>query len=231
MAKHKKFRGIKTRFGLLEIDGLFTFSLSNIVLIFSAGLSLIWPLRQVLKTAKTTSTTAPADLMLVVLGKSLQQGQVDAEYAERLNRSFKLYQTDHKPILILGGVSDNRYVSEAEKGREYLLDKKVNDADILLEDASLHTLENLHNARAMIQQKSLETVFILITSRYHLKRSEVIAKGLGMQPVLCAAEEKFIFNWRQIPRLLLEAFYIHWYRTGSIWSQLTNNKKSLSRIS
>lgn len=231
MAKHKKFSGIKTRFGVLGIDGLFTFSLSNLILLLTAGLSLIWPLRQVIKTAQKTSTTAPADLMLIVLGKSLQQGQVDTEYAKRLERSSKLYQTGHKPILILGGVSDNRYVSEAEKGREYLLEKKVNHADILLEDISLHTLENLHNAREVIQRKSLETIFILITSRYHLKRSEVIAKGLGMQPVLCAAEEKFIFTWRKVPRLLLEAFYIHWYHTGSIWSRLTNNKNSLSQIS
>lgn len=231
MAKHKKTHGIKTRFGVLGIDGLFTFSLSNLILLLTAGLSLIWPLRQVIKVALKTSTAAPTNLMLVVLGKSLQQGEVDAEYTERLDRSFELYQTDHRPILILGGVSDNRYASEAEKGQEYLLNRKVGDADILLEDTSLHTLENLHNARALIQHQSLDTAFILITSRYHLKRSEVIAKGLGMKPVLCAAEKKFIFSWHKVPRLLLEAFYIHWYHTGSIWSRLTHNRKSLSRIS
>ncbi|HID81140.1 MAG TPA: YdcF family protein [Chromatiales bacterium] len=231
MTKIQKLRGVKTRFGVLGIDGLFTFSLSNLILLLTAGISLIWPLRQVIKTAQKTSTTAPASLMLVVLGKSLQQGEIDTEYAERLERSFKLYQVGHRPILILGGVSNNRYASEAEKGREYLLRKNVNTDDILIEDASLHTLENLHNVRAIIQRKSLETVFVLITSRYHLKRSEVIANGLGMQPVLCAAEEKFNFTWHKVPRLLLEAFYIHWYHTGSIWSRLTHNKKSLSRIS
>ena len=227
----KKFQGVKTRFGVLGMDGLFTFSLSNLILLLTAGLSLIWPLRQVIKTAQKTSTTAPADLMLVVLGKSLQQGEVDTEYTARLDRCFELYRAGRKPILILGGVSDSRYASEAEKGREYLLHKNVNAADILLEDASLHTLENLHNARAIIQQKSLDTAFVLITSRYHLKRSEVIANGLGMNPVLCAAEDNFILTWRKVPRLLLEAFYIHWYHTGTIWSRLTNNKKSLSRIS
>lgn len=228
--KKKKFRGVKTRFGVLGTDGLFTFFLSNSILFFTAGLSLIFPLRQVVKTAQITSTKAPPDLMLVVLGKSLRQGEVDIEYAQRLDRSFELYQNGHKPILILGGVSDSRTVSEAEKGRDYLLKRKVDDADILLEDASLHTLENLQNARDIIQRKSLDTVFILITSRYHLKRSQVIATGLGMQPTLCAAEEIFLFSWHKLPRLLLEAFYIHWYHSGSIWSRLTNNKKSLSRI-
>lgn len=226
----QKFRGMQTRFGVLGYDGLWTLFLSTLILLLTAGLSLLPALATVIRTARKTPVTAPEKLMLVVLGKALDQGHVDAEYAQRLNRAVTLYRCGHRPVLILGGVSDTRYPSEAEQGRTYLLQKGIEPADILLEDQSLHTLENLHNARTIIRQKSLDTAFILITSRYHLKRSQVIARGLGMQPVLCAAEDRFVFQWRQLPRLLLEAFYIHWYHTGAIWSQLTNSKKSLARI-
>ncbi len=71
---------------------------------------------------------------------------------------------------------------------------------------------------------------MLVTSRYHLARSQALARGLNLQPVLCAAEERLRLNPLTLWRLGLEAWYLHWYEVGKTWSRWTGNRHSLARI-
>jgi len=219
------------RLGAVGADGLFTLMLSTIVLVATLSLSLIWPFRHVVRTARNAPVAVPPGSMLVVLGKRLVNGEVTSDYAARLDRAGKLYSEDNKhSILIVGGFTGDAVVSEAAAGSEYLVHRGVRAAQILVEDASRHTLENLRNARSLLQSSGYES-FAIITSRYHLARSRNIAQGLGMNLNLCGAEDEFRLQAAGLPRLLLEACYIHWYYTGAIWSRLTRSKKSLERIS
>jgi hypothetical protein len=81
-----------------------------------------------------------------------------------------------------------------------------------------------------LQRRSREPL-ALITSRYHLARTEALARGLRLQPALCAAED----HWRDglVPalRLLREGYLLHWYRVGKAWSEWTGNSRSLAKIS
>lgn len=219
------------RLGTIGADGLFTLLLSNIVLAATLGLSLAWPLRHIVRTARNTPVSAPPGSMLVVLGMRLGNGVVTSDYAARLERAGKLYSCDNShAILIVGGFTGDAVVSEAAAGSEYLVFRGVHREQILIEDASQHTLENLRNARSLLQSNGCDR-FVIISSRYHLARSWIIAQGLGMNPDLCGAEDEFQLQVAGLPRLLLEACYIHWYYTGAIWSRLTCSKKSLDRIS
>jgi uncharacterized SAM-binding protein YcdF (DUF218 family) len=149
----------------------------------------------------------------------------------RLERARKLCCSDRQRVaLVVGGRTGTAGVTEAARGRQYLITRGMSPERVLVEDASRHTLENLRNARSLLMVKDLECC-TLISNRYHLARCQVIARGLGMDPELCAAEDSFLPTLAMVPRLLLEAYYIHWYRTGALWSRLIHSKKSLARIS
>ncbi len=212
-------------------DGLFTLLLSNIVIMVTAGLSLVLSLLYVIRIARSAPVSAMPESILVVLGVRLDNNKVNTDYQYRLDRVIGLCNEDSShPVLVVGGNTGFSSVSEASMGVAYLVAQGISPERISVEDISQHTLENLRNIRSFMNSNGIDD-FTIISNRYHLARVLVISRGLGMKPCLCAAENDFALELAKLPRLLLEAYYINWYHTGEIWSRLVRNRKSLERIS
>lgn len=87
-------------------------------------------------------------------------------------------------IMLCGGklreFPTGRY-SEAEHMRQAALELGVREEDIILENSSLHTVENLRFALEALQQTlgldRLQRV-LLVTTAYHMRRSLAIARNL-----------------------------------------------------
>lgn len=210
-------------------DGATMLTLSNMVLLATAGLSGLWLLYRVWRTAFTAPIAGVEGDWVVVLGSRLAQDHVTMGYARRLHRAAALHRQDpRRRILLVGGFTGGR-VSEAECGRQYLCALGVPASSLFVEDESLNTLDNLRRAR-QLQPELSERPFILVTSRFHLARSKALACGLNLQPVLCAAEDRLPHDFLSFWRLGQEAYYLHWYAVGKRWSQWTRNRHSLARI-
>lgn len=210
-------------------DGLTTLLLSNLLLLATLGLSGLWWLHRVWRIARDTPYAGVEGDWVVVLGARLQDDQVAPGHARRLRRAAALYRADpRRRILLVGGRTGGR-VSEAERGREWLIELGIPASRLAIEDQSLNTLDNLRNARQLLADLR-ERPFVLVSSRYHLARSQALARGLGLQPVLCAAEERLRRDPWTCWRLALEAYYLHWYAVGKTWSRWTGNRHSLARI-
>lgn len=227
-------------------DALTTFIFSNSILLFTSGVFFVWLLYKTIilaiKSNTQLSTTAPettaAIHSLLIAGLCLQNNQLTDEYKVRLQRIINLLsEIDYNPkIIILGGLTGSNTLSEARAGAQYLIAHGVNKEQIILEDQSRHTLENLQNARAILKNgptdKAISSRKIaIISSRYHLYRIVTLAKGLNMtlQPV--AAEKNISFSLKTLLRLLKEAYFLHWYWCGKLWVLITANQKSKARIS
>jgi uncharacterized SAM-binding protein YcdF (DUF218 family) len=212
------------------MDGIAMLVLSNIVIGMTGGISLLYLWRKVYIIARQTPVTASPSKHYMVLGMRLQDGRISLEYAARLMRAANLYgQHPQGKILILGGKTSADDVSEARAGRDYLLAAGVPEASILMEDASLHTLENLRKARAILGS-DIKNRCVLITSRFHLGRSQALATGLGIQHDLCAADDTIESGLRTFMRLLGEAYYLHWYVVGRTLSTWMANRRMLDKI-
>ncbi|MCB1770259.1 MAG: YdcF family protein [Candidatus Competibacteraceae bacterium] len=210
-------------------DGLGTLLLSNVLLLATLGLSGLWLFHRVWQIARRTPAQVAENDWVVVLGARLQQDQVSDEYACRLERAAALYHTDpRRRILLVGGLTGGS-VSEAERGRQFLVAMGLPAAALAIEDQSLHTLDNLRRARQLLGENKTHP-FVLVTSRYHLARSGTLAQGLGLRPVLCAAEDRWSLHPLTLWRLALEAGYLHWYEVGRFWARWTRNRHSLTRI-
>ncbi len=140
---------------LVGADGYLTLAMSNGIIIATCGISWLWHLALVHRAAcAATATPAPADVA-VVLGFRLNGAGVCPQFATRLDRARALYcRGGTRRILIVGGRTGRCRISEAEAGRLYLLAHDVPDADILREEVSRHTLENLRHARVTLHALS-----------------------------------------------------------------------------
>ena len=210
-------------------DGLAMLVLSNLVLLATAGMSGLWMLYRVWRTARDAPFAGVEGDWVVVLGARLLHDRVAPGYARRLRRAAALYRADPRRRILLVGGPTGGSVSEAERGREFLRGLGIPESALFIEDQSLNTLDNLRHARHLVAEIR-ERPFALVTSRYHLARSEVLARGLGLWPVLCAAEERLRHSPLLFWRLGLEAYYLHWYAVGKMWSRWTGNRHSLARI-
>ena len=245
-------------------DGLSTFIFSNILLLATFGLAFAGLFLRTLTIARNTNTSHLTKKTLLIAGLRLENDQPVDEFKTRLNRVLSLFELIAKEgankqplitradvqIIILGGLTGGNKVSEARSGAYYLIAQGIDAGQIVMEDQSRHTLENLQNARALLLNQSAELDnsdivsqlssqlspqasglnAAIITSRYHLYRVITLASGLNLTLQPIAAEERFNLSFINLLRLFKEAYYLHWYWSGKLWVFITANKKSQARI-
>jgi uncharacterized SAM-binding protein YcdF (DUF218 family) len=209
-------------------DGWATLAFSCMVILASFGLTLLAALIAITRSAWLTPSAAPSCDRIIVLGHRLEQGgRPSVRYRQRLDRAAVLLETSPTATVdLLGGRAVGSAVSEADAGANYLIARGVCPRRIRSEDRSRHTLENLQQYRATLSPVTTGTI-VLVTSRFHLARAGMMARGLGIRHCLCAAEDRPRTCWS----MLHEAFLIHWYVTGRTVARWTGNRRMLARIS
>lgn len=202
--------------------------ISNAALLLTLGATLLPAVIRVVWLALRTPTSPEPRERVLVLGVKLKACQPRCDYRQRLERAQALLQSgDCRNLVVLGGQTLPGCCSEAAAGRDYLLQRGVAAEAIYLEERSRHTLENL---RCVREQLGEMLDCIIVTNRYHLARTAALADGLSMKYVLCAAEERLSAHPQVLLKLLLEAYYLHWYYSGALWARLVQDHASLARI-
>ncbi|MDZ7663055.1 glycosyltransferase [Thiohalophilus sp.] len=201
--------------------------LSFIVIIITMSISLLTTLLYVVK--KSRQNDCPSEYgPVVILGKKLINNQPDTEYIERLETALRLYQINPKlDFYLLGGMTGDAEISESGAGKKYLVNKGFKPDKIYTEETSRNTLENLAQLPESLPGERHNIV--LISSQYHIARASIMARQFGFQVHVCPA--KTISAKRLGFGYINEAFLLHWYITGLIYSRLTHNNTLLSRIS
>ncbi len=213
----------------IDVDGYAMLLLSMLVMVATAGLSYLFCFKKSFSTAKKETHYCENDATVFVLGKKLINNKPDAEYVQRLKRVYSiLTQNAGSQVIVLGGKTGNANISEAYAGKLFLEGCKIEASRINLEEASRNTLENLKNAIDLFKIKNKKIV--VVSNRYHLARAKQMAKGFGLKVDLCAAEEKFDINLLLLFKLMIEALHIHWYISGRVYANLTNNSRIINRV-
>ena len=217
------------RIRYLDINGLTTLIISIFIIMLGFGVTYFLALIHVFKVARKSSYLCGDTDLVIVHGIKLTRNKIGRDFTLRLNRALDLHHQNQAFILLLGGFLGSNNISEAEAGRQYLVEQGVKQNFILIEDQSRHTLENLYEARKLIGKQV--KCCSLLSNRYHLARIAAFARGMNMDVTLVAAEKDFKLTVSELARFLAEAFYLHWYYTGKYWSHATNNTDIKSKIS
>ncbi|HEY4583372.1 MAG TPA: YdcF family protein [Lysobacter sp.] len=200
------------------------------VCLLSAGLVYLAYLVHVIRTAWRAPCAPARGAHLLLFGKHAPGGQVDRDFAARLDRAAALWREQPQRRFVLLGGGPQGGPTEAEVARRELFARGLaDDVPLQLESASRDTLQNLRNARQMLGDAVRDRV-TLLSNRYHLARCALFARQLGFDVELCAAETRLPLRPGTFIRLAGEAGYVCLADIGTRWARLTRNQRMLARV-
>lgn len=157
-------------------------------------------------------TLEKADSALVLSGGVYPNGALSYFTSERIIRAVSLYKDGLvSKIILSGGVSlGNKDIHDADAMKQVALSLGVLEKDIILENQSRNTYENLTFSKKIIEENKFNNV-LLVTSAIHTRRSLKISQSIGLN--LIPASPTPFEDYRSMPidRLLLAYFTIREY--------------------
>ncbi len=120
---------------------------------------------------------------VVIHGCGLADGErMTKLLSERVDKAIEIYRRSRvKPVIIpSGGQGADEKLSEAQAMKDYLLAHGVPEEQILLEDRSATTRENLANSKALIDAREGKKRTALVSSNYHIYRCLRLAREVGL---------------------------------------------------
>lgn len=122
----------------------------------------------------------PADA-IVVFGAAQYNGVPSPIFAARLDHAEKLYeQKKAKKIIVTGGKGlKGDITSEGRAGRNYLVDSGVDASDIIFEEESHNTQENIHELEKILDREKIKSV-IFVSDRFHMFRIAKMAEKANL---------------------------------------------------
>ncbi|WP_368652950.1 YdcF family protein [Ornithinibacillus sp. 4-3] len=152
---------------------------------------------------------------IIVLGSGLRNGkEVTPLLANRVDKGIQAYRENPGSILVLsGGRGADEKIAEGEAMKQYALQQGVPASDILVEDKSVNTRENLLFSQQLIRRHMTinEPNLLVVTTRYHVLRALLLAKNLGIACDGRGSRTKLYFS--------INAFIREWIAYLVLWKK------------
>ena len=148
--------------------------LALLTAVLAALLSFAVLLGVVLSGAHDSITGEPK--VMVILGCKVESWGPSILLQDRLDKALD-YLEDHPDLTIVasGGQGPDEHQSEAQCMCDYLTDHGVDGNQILLEDQSHNTWENIRFTQALLEQEGIDTSQMLVVSNgFHLTRVRML---------------------------------------------------------
>lgn len=126
----------------------------------------------------------PQTEYVVALGCGIRKdGGVTPLLKGRLDAAIGAYEEGGRraKIIVSGGKGSDEMVSEARAMANYLLSQGIPAGDVILEDASTTTQENLRYSRAIMERLGWSGQCTIATSSYHCLRAAMFARREGIE--------------------------------------------------
>lgn len=154
---------------------------------------------------------------LIVLGAGLSGDKVTPLLAGRIDKAIEFYNSQKekgiKPpkIIMSGGQGPDEVISEALAMKNYAVEMNIPEEDILMEDKSTNTKENLLFSTELIKKDSDKDnpEVLFITTNYHVLRAGILAKSLGLNYNGIGSKTKFYFFVSAIIREYIGIIYLN----------------------
>ena len=121
---------------------------------------------------------------VIIHGAGLLDGnRVSKLLSDRLDKAVEVYRQDPTPPRLIpsGGKGPDEDIPEARAMAEYLISKGIPEADIIPEDRSTTTLENLQCCQRILDTFPGRKYTALVTSNYHVYRALRYCRMIGLK--------------------------------------------------
>ena len=128
---------------------------------------------------------------MIILGARLYGEIPSHALYERLKVAEEyLHDDTDLKVIVSGGQGPDEYISEAEAMERYLINNGIDKNRIILEDKSTSTFENIRNSLNIIKENDNleEPRVLMVTNKFHVFRSKLLANRLGSKAYGLAAE-------------------------------------------
>ena len=117
---------------------------------------------------------------IVVLGAQVKpDGTPSVQLQWRLDAAYGAWQERQCLIVTCGAQGSNEPDAEGRVMKAYLTGLGVPENQVLVDDTSFNTRQNLENAAVLLRDSGAKTVLI-VTSDYHLPRAMALAEDQGL---------------------------------------------------
>ncbi len=131
------------------------------------------------ETVGRRNDARPTDA-IVVLSAGQDQGRPSPAFRARLDHALSLYEEGIAPLVVVaGGNPEGGPYTEAAAGVNYLEYYDL-PSDALLTVGGNNTYQSLQQVEALAEREGWKNV-VLVSERFHMFRSLVIADDLGLQ--------------------------------------------------
>ena len=127
----------------------------------------------------------------------------------------KQYENTGKTIKYVGsgGQGSDEIIAEGESIKNYLMSKGISEEDILVENKSVNTMENMRFSKTLIDQQMENAKVAYATTNFHVYRSGIYGKEVGLDCEGVASSTKWYY-WpngfvREYVALLFNTKKIH----------------------
>lgn len=149
------------------------------LLIVSIALLAVGLLASRIYSFRNVRSEATADAA-IVLGAAVWTNQVSPVFRERINHGIDLYRNGKvRKLIFTGGQGNAGEPTESSAARRYALARGVPANDILIEEKSHTTYENIVYAKQLADAHRIKNVLI-VTDPLHMKRAMVMAEDAGL---------------------------------------------------
>ncbi|OJJ16999.1 hypothetical protein BKI52_30240 [marine bacterium AO1-C] len=112
----------------------------------------------------------------IVLGAGTKNGKLSPVFRERINHSILLYKKRVvDKIIFTGGFGEGQKQSDSRVAKNYALGNGISEKDILIEEKSRYTVENLKQSKQIMDSLGL-TNALIVSDPMHMKRAMNLAK-------------------------------------------------------
>ena len=164
------------------------FMKKRIKLCFSAILvfliiGIIYAIAMIFFIRSAMTEIAPDGIeVMVILGAQVKgtPAYPSLTLKERLDFALDYFErNEHVTIIVCGGQGADESDTEANVMANYLIARGVPDTQIIKEDTSTRTAENIANAL----KKTTINQMVIVTSDFHMYRAKMLARRLGVNEV------------------------------------------------
>lgn len=190
--------------GLMNLDINKNLKISlSIIILFLFSTFLIF---ETIIISNTVNNKMEKADYLIVLGAGLRGSTMSRMLSDRMEKSLeylKLYP-DTK-VIVSGGQGPDENISEARAMKDFLIKKGIKEDNIIMEDKSTSTMENLIYSKEILgKEENIKNKKIsLITNGFHVFRAEFLAKRVGLE-VKGIAAKSYIYA---IPNFYVREYF------------------------
>ena len=139
------------------------------------------------------------DFVIILGSKIRDDGTLTPLLKARVDKAIefanKQYDNTKKKIIYVpsGGKGPDEVMAEAEAIKNYLIEKGISKKQIIVEDKSTSTIENMKYSKLKIENINSNGNVIFSTTNYHVFRSGVIASNIGINCEGIGSKTKWYF--------------------------------------